>query len=89
MATFLATLPALTVMTVLFIAAVILILIDYFFPVDYPAYLGYACFALGAFFVFPFGVSLSMFASLVVFAVLLTLHMLWFSRYLTNAPTRP
>ncbi len=73
------------VMPILFLLAVALILIDYFFPVDFPAYLGYLLFALGMFWAFPLGPALSLLASLLIFALLLVLHRFWFSRYLTNA----
>lgn len=73
-------------MEILFIASVALVLIDYFFPVDYPAYIGYFCFAAGMFFALPFGVLISVLVALLIFAVLLILHRVWFSRYLTNAP---
>lgn len=73
-------------MEILFIASVALILIDYFFPVDYPAYLGYFCFAAGMFFAVPFGVWTSLVVAILIFIVLLVLHRVWFSRYLTNAP---
>lgn len=73
-------------MEILFIASVALILIDYFFPVDYPAYLGYFCFAAGMFFAVPFTLLPSVIVAALIFIVLLVLHRLWFSRYLTNAP---
>lgn len=84
---FLATLAAtdLPVMPILFALAVALILVDYFFPVDFPAYLGYLCFAAGMFWGVPFGPVLSLVSSLVIFILLLVLHRVWFSRYLTNA----
>jgi len=75
------------IMPILFGAAVLLILIDYFFPVDYPAYLGYFCFAAGMFFALPFGILVSLLLAVVIWVVLLVLHRVWFSRYLTNAPS--
>lgn len=75
----------LPIMPILFGLAVLLILIDYFFPVDYPAYIGYLCFAAGMFWAVPFGPVTSLVSSLVIFVLLLVLHRLWFSRYLTNA----
>ena len=74
------------VMELLFGLSVVLILIDYFFPVDYPAYIGYLCFALGMFFALPFTVLPSALMSLGIWVGLLLLHRVWFSRYLTNAP---
>jgi vacuolar-type H+-ATPase subunit I/STV1 len=70
----------------LFTASVVLILIDYFFPVDWPAYIGYVAFSffIGA------TISLPPIGSLIcipgVFILLLVLHEMLFSRYLTNAP---
>lgn len=84
---FLLTLQDWHAMEILFILGVALILIDYFFPVDYPAYLGYFCFAAGMFFALPFTVLPSILIALGIFAVLLLLHRVWFSRYLTNAPS--
>lgn len=73
------------VMEVLFVAAVVLVLIDYFFPVDFPAYFGYLCFAGGMFFALPYGLNPSIVIALLIFALLLTLHKLWFTKFLTNA----
>jgi hypothetical protein len=73
-------------MEVLFALAVVLVLIDYFFPVDYPAYLGYLCFAGGTFFALPLPAIPSLLLALSVWVILLLLHTFWFSRYLTNAP---
>ena len=75
------------IMPILFGVAVLLILIDYFFPVDYPAYLGYFCFAAGMFFALPFGILISLILAVAIWIVLLVLHRVWFSRYLTNAPS--
>ncbi|MGB6044159.1 MAG: hypothetical protein WBF93_13450 [Pirellulales bacterium] len=73
-------------MEILFALAVVLILIDYFFPVDYPAYLGYFCFGAGVFFAMPMYVVPSLLIGLAVFIVFLLLHWFWFSKYLDNAP---
>ncbi len=73
-------------MEILFALAVVLVLVDYFFPVDYPAYLGYLCFAAGMFFAVPFGVVTSLLAAFLIWMVLLVLHRLLFTRFLTNAP---
>jgi membrane protein implicated in regulation of membrane protease activity len=85
---FLANLPTVPVMTGLFIASVALILIDYFFPVDFPAYLGYLCFAAGMFFALPLTVVPSLIAAAVIFLLLLFFHVRLFSKYLTNAQGR-
>jgi membrane protein implicated in regulation of membrane protease activity len=82
---FLANLPIVPVMTGLFIAAVALILIDYFFPVDFPAYIGYLCFAAGMFFALPLTFIPSLIAAIVIFIVLLFFHFALFSQYLSNA----
>jgi membrane protein implicated in regulation of membrane protease activity len=73
-------------METLFILSVVLVLIDYFFPVDFPAFLGYLCFAGGAFFAMPLPAVPSLLLALSVWVILLLLHVVWFSRYLTNAP---
>jgi membrane protein implicated in regulation of membrane protease activity len=82
---FLANLPTVPVMTGLFIAAVALILIDYFFPVDFPAYIGYLCFAAGMFFALPLPLLASLITAIIIFIVLLFFHVRLFSHYLTNA----
>ncbi len=76
------------VMEVLFVLAVVLVLIDYFFPVDYPAFIGYLCFALGVFFAVPWRSGPSLVAAIASWALLLVLHRVWFTRFLTNAPGR-
>jgi membrane protein implicated in regulation of membrane protease activity len=80
---FLANLPTVPVMTGLFIASVALILID-----DFPAYLGYLCFAAGMFFALPLTVVPSLIAAAVIFLLLLFFHVRLFSKYLTNAQGR-
>ncbi len=72
-------------MEILFALAVILVLIDYFFPVDLPAYFGYLCFAGGVFFTLPMTAGPSLVVALLVFVLLLVLHKVWFCKYLTNA----
>lgn len=63
-----------------------LILVDYLFPVDWPAFGGYALFAvfIGATIPAPSVVSLSIMA--VVLATMLLLHHFVFAKFLTNAP---
>ena len=73
-------------MEILFVLAVVLILVDYFFPVDYPAYIGYLCFAAGMFFAVPFTVLPSLLIAFGIWILLLILHRLLFTRFLTNAP---
>ncbi len=88
MTDFLALLADYPVMEVMFVLSVALVLIDYFFPVDYPAFLGYLCFAIGIFFAAPWTWGPSLVLAAVVWVVLLVLHWVWFSRFLTNAPSR-
>ena len=75
-------------MEILFVAGIALILIDYFFPVDLPAYFGYLCFAGGVFFALPLSAIPSLVIAVVAWLVLLFLHKIWFSKYLTNAHQR-
>ena len=74
------------VMEVSFITSVVLILIDYFFPVDFPAYIGYVLFSAGMFLALPFGPMLSLLFAIGLLALLLFMHISWFSHFLTNAP---
>ena len=73
-------------------AAVVLLLIDYFFPTDIPAQFGYACLAGAAFFI-AYQASWSPLTCLITFVacwVLLgILHRLIFFRFLSNAPLPP
>ena len=41
------------IVEILIVLAGVLIVIDYFFPVDLPAHLGYICLGLATFFAFP------------------------------------
>lgn len=70
----------------LFGGAVGLILLDYLLPVDWLAYLGYACFAvfLGA--TAPVAPAMSFAVMGGAFVVALIGHRFWFSKLLTNAP---
>ena len=74
------------VMEILFALSVVLILVDYYFPVDLAAYLGYLCFAGGMFLALPLPVVPSALCGVAIFVVALLLHWFWFSKYLTNAP---
>jgi hypothetical protein len=65
---------------------VVLILIDYYFPVDWPAYVGYLCFGFAVFFALTEVLLVSAIAGSLVFLTMLAMHFLFFSRYLTNAP---
>lgn len=67
--------------------AVGLVLIDYVFPVDWPAYLGYALFGIFIGATVPLQPSWSLFSMLAVLSLMLTLHKAVFSKFLTNAPS--
>lgn len=75
-------------MEILFVLGVVLVLIDYWFPVDYPAFIGYLCFAGGMLWAVPLGPWGSVLAAVGLFVVLLVLHRVWFHRFLTNATDR-
>lgn len=68
-----------------FVASIVLILIDYFFTVDYPAYIAYLLCGAGVFLAFPSELPVRLAVGLGTWVVLLVLHRVWFSRYLTNA----
>jgi hypothetical protein len=73
-----------TLMEISAIAVVVLVLIEHFFPVDFPAYIGYLCFALAMVFGVPLGFMPSVLAALGIWLVLLFLHNLWFIHFITN-----
>ena len=66
--------------------AIILVLVDYLFPVDWPAYFGYLMFGAASFFAVTDNITHSLLWGLGVFVGLLIAHKLLFSRFLTNAP---
>ena len=66
--------------------SIVLILIDYYFPVDLPAHIGYFCFGAGIFFLVPLAILPSMVMALAVWLSLAILHFVWFRKFLTNAP---
>ena len=66
--------------------AVLLVLIDYFFPTDFPAHLGYFCFAAAVFFMMPLPVMASLLIALAVWATMAVLHHTWWGKYLDNVP---
>lgn len=70
-----------------FIAAVLLILIDYFFPTDWPCHVGYFCFASGLFFALPWALLPSLMAAISAWGILAVLHQLFFRTILENATT--
>jgi membrane protein implicated in regulation of membrane protease activity len=74
---------------ILLVLSVALVIIDYFFPIDFPAFLGYFCFALGIFFLLPLSIFLSLLVAIAVFVALLLLHQNWWGKYLENAHTVP
>lgn len=78
---------------ILLTLAGILILIDYFFPTDWPAHLGYLCAGASAFFaMFRTGPNVvwdlpkAAALGIGVWILLEILHRLFFWRFLTNAP---
>ncbi len=81
----LSTLDSWYAMEILFVASVALILIDYFFTVDYPAYIAYFCCAAGVFLAVPWELPLRVAVFLGIWILLLALHRVWFTRFLTNA----
>ncbi|QDS85989.1 hypothetical protein [Rosistilla ulvae] len=72
----------------LFSTAVILVAIDFHFPIDWPAHLGYVAFALGLFLVIPLNLVASTFVGVLGWLLLEIMHALLFGRFLTNAPGR-
>lgn len=75
-----------TVLWLLFGSAVGLVLIDYLFPIDWPAYVGYALFAVFMGATVPFNATVSLLSMVAVLSLMLTLHKAIFSKYLTNLP---
>jgi membrane protein implicated in regulation of membrane protease activity len=74
------------------IVGALLVLIDYFFPTDWPAHLGYVLFAASLFFVaYMYGLAplWSLVASLVSWILLEFMHRLFFRELLENAPGTP
>jgi len=64
----------------------VLVLIDYFFPTDWPCFVGYFCFGAAVFFAVPFLFGKSLIFGIATFVLLLALHHFVFSKFLTNAP---
>lgn len=63
-----------------------LVMIDWFFPVDWPAYLGYGLFAVFVGATIPVSPFMSLVAIFLVLLSMLVLHEMFFTRFLTNAP---
>lgn len=76
----------------LLIATAALILIDYFFPTDWPAHVGYVCLAVASFFyawgagIGPWELPQSVGLAIGVWIVAAVLHRLIFHKFLTNVP---
>ena len=70
----------------LVIASIVLVLIDYLFPVDWPAYISYALFSVFIGAIVPFSPAESLVSMIVCLVFILVLHELIFARFLTNAP---
>ena len=75
-----------TVLWSLLIASIVLVLIDYLFPVDWPAYIGYALFSVFINAIVPLSPAESLVSMIVCFVFILVLHEFIFARFLTNAP---
>ena len=65
--------------------AILMIWIDYYFFVDWPAFVGYLLFGLAAIIMAPFTLGVSVAVGCGIFVLFLFLHVLVFSKYLTNA----
>ena len=77
---------------ILGVLGAVLVLIDYFFPTDWPAHLGYVCFSACMFFVaFMYGLApvWALVVSLVAWFLLEWMHRLFFKQYLDNVPDEP
>ena len=72
-------------MEICFVASIGLILVDYFFKVDYPAYFAYLLCAVGVALAVPFELAGRSAVAAGVLALLLVLHKVWFTQFLTNA----
>lgn len=68
----------------LLVSSLVLILLDYFLPIDFLAFLGYISFAAGMFFYVPFNILYSLLFSLAIALVLFMLHAIWWGKYLSN-----
>ena len=69
----------------LFVGAIVLVQIDYLFPVDWPAHIAYLMFGVGMFLVVHFSLVMSTAVGLGVWIGLEVMHNLVFHRFLTNA----
>lgn len=67
-------------------SAVVLILIDMFFPTDWPARLAYFLAAAGMFFLINLSVLASLIVAIAIWIGLELLHHFWWGKYLKNAP---
>ena len=70
----------------LFSGAILAVLIDYLFPVDWLAYVGYVLFAVFVGATIPATPAVSLMVIAAVTVTMLVLHHYIFSKYLTNAP---
>lgn len=70
----------------LFAGAILAVLVDYLFPVDWLAYVGYALFSLFVGATVPATPTVSLIVMAVVTGAMLILHYFVFSKFLTNAP---
>lgn len=72
------------IVEILIVLAGVLIVIDYFFPVDLPAHLGYICLGLATFFAFPTTLTWSFIVGLLTWFFFATGHRFWWGEFLEN-----
>jgi len=70
----------------LFTASIVLVLLDYLLPIDWLAYLGYACFSVFIGATAPTTPFYSLLVMGVVLVIVVLAHEFFFAHYLTNAP---
>ncbi len=70
---------------ILVFSAMIMIWIDFYFFVDWPAFVGYLLFSLASIIMVPLSLGASIGMGLGILVLLLALHVLVFAKYLTNA----
>ena len=76
------------IVEILIVLAGLAIVVDYFFPVDTPAHLGYICLGLAAFFAFPLPLTWSIIVGLLTWFFFATGHRFWWGQWLENDPDR-
>ena len=71
---------------ILLVLGLLLVWVDYYFPIDGPCHFGYRCIELGVFLVLPFSIVASAGIALGVWILLELLHMIWLDDVLENEP---